>query len=136
MPNHFRLVYDYLHYYLHIGQERVITILRYRYKGKAIIYIIRNTVTGMLYIGSTLNPALRFYRHFISGDSKNSNIYLQSAISTDGIDKFNLYIMEQVVFPSGLTFTEKQSFLRKVEQSYINKYPTDQLYNEINSSSS
>lgn len=136
MPKHFRLVYDYLHVYLRLGQSRVIAIIRYRYKGKAVIYIVRNTVTSMLYVGSTLSPSLRFYHHLVTGDLNSSNAQLQSAITEYGIEKFNLYIMELVVFPSGLSYEEKRAFLRKIEQSYIAKYPQDQLYNEINSSNS
>ena len=93
MPNHFRLVYDYLHVYLRLGQARIITIIRYRYKGKAVIYIIRNTVTSMLYVGSTLSPSLRFYHHLVTADVNSSNARLQSAITEHGIENFNLYIM-------------------------------------------
>ena len=111
MPKHFRLVYDYLHVYLELGQSRIIKIIRYRYKGKAIIYIVRNTVTGMLYVGSTLSPALRFYHHFVTNDVSNSNARLQSEITEYGIDQFNLYVMELVLFPAGLSYDEKRSFL-------------------------
>lgn len=135
MPSHFRRVYDYWHFYLHIGLERKISIIRYRYKGKAIIYIIRNTVTGMLYVGSTLSASLRFYHHFIARDVSKSNANLQHAIATDGIEAFNLYIMQEVVFPSGLDYNDKLNFLHGVEQRYMDKYPKDQLYNKVNSSS-
>lgn len=90
----------------------------------------------MLYVGSTLSPALRFYHHFVTNDVSNSNARLQSAITEYGIEQFNLYVMELVLFPAGLSYNEKRSFLRKVEQSYINKYSKSQLYNEINSSDS
>jgi group I intron endonuclease len=135
MKPHFRLVYDYYHYYVNIT-SRVISIIRYRYKGEAIIYIIRNTVTGMLYVGSSTNSSLRFYHHFITGDLDNSNARLQAAISADGIEKFNLYIMELVQFPAGTDYHNRRHYLRKVEQQYMNTFPQDQLYNEMKSSAS
>ena len=127
----FKLVYGYLAYYMHLNDPKVIRMIRYVYKGKGVIYIIRNTVTGMLYVGSTLSPSLRFHDHLVN---HNTNAALQSAISHDGQSKFVIYIMQEVVFPAGLSFNEKLNHLRVVEQSYMDKYHADQLYNLIRSS--
>ena len=90
-------------------------------------------VTDKMYIGSTLSPALRFYHHLVTAES--SNDALQSAIQADGLEHFTLFIMEVVEFPKGLSYNDKVRHLRAVEQRYIDKYPREQLYNSMNSSS-
>ena len=128
----FKLVYGYIAYYMHLDSPKVIRGLRYAYKRKAIVYILRNTITDMLYVGSTLSPSLRFHDHFIA---RNTNSALQEAMSHDGVSNFVAYIMEEVVFPRGFTFNDKVKHLRVIEQSYMDKYPVEQLYNSIRSSS-
>ena len=113
---------------MHLDQARVLKMVRYTYKGKAVIYILRDTVTGMLYIGSTLSPSLRFYHHLIVGGD-TSNLNLQQAIGVDGIENFTLYIMEIVKIPSRLSYQEKLDYLHIIEQKYLDKYPREQLYN-------
>ena len=86
----------------------------------------------MLYIGSSMSPSLRFLDHLVN---HNTNAALQSAMLRDGQSKFVAYVMQEVVFPAGLSFNDKVSFLRTIEQTYMDKYPVDQLYNTIRSSS-
>jgi hypothetical protein len=61
-----------------------------------------------------------------------SNIALQQAIATNGLQHFTAYILEVVKIPSGLTPKEQKTFLRSVEQKHINRFPKAQLYNSIN----
>ena len=53
MSTKFRLVYGYIAYYMHVHRPRVVHTLRNAYRNKPLIYIIRNGVTGMLYVAST-----------------------------------------------------------------------------------
>jgi group I intron endonuclease len=124
-PNH-------LAYYLHLDDPKVVRALRYRFKGKAIIYGFRCLVDGKMYIGSTLTPGLRFHSHLVTG--LDSNINLQEAIAKYGVHMFTGYVFQLVAIPRALSTAEARVFLSKVEQTYINKFPKAQLYNSINSS--
>lgn len=118
------------YYYTRLDNTRVIRQLRYHFKDKAIIYGIRCHVTQMIYIGSTLAPALRFHSHLVTHE--HSNLNLQADISKHGLGKFTVHIFEYVEFPVGSSYNEKMVILRKVEQQYIDRIPTKRLYNSIN----
>jgi hypothetical protein len=74
--------------------------------------------------------ARRLHNHLVTGQF--SNIALQQAIATNGLQHFTAYILEVVKIPSGLTPKEQKTFLRSVEQKHINRFPKAQLYNSIN----
>ena len=88
----------------------------------------------MVYVGSTLVPGRRFSNHLVTG--YNPNEALQVAITKHGLSQFTAYVFEVVEFPAGLSLAQKCSYLRAVEQTYIDRFPAAQLYNYINSSNS
>lgn len=102
-----------------------INVLRYITKGTAfgVIYGIYNTITHRIYVGSTINPVVRFYEHTISG--LNSNTHLQNAISKYGLKSFVVIIFELVANSATIT---KQDLLN-VEQKYLDHFPRGQKYN-------
>lgn len=131
--NFFVSLPTYTAYYMNLHLPNVITKLSYRFNKFSIVYGIRCRRTSMLYVGSTMVPKLRFHNHPVTG--KPSNRALQSAIVKYGLHNFVVYVFEIVVFPKGLTSMEQKAYLRAVEQRYIDHFPKNQLYNEINSSS-
>ena len=119
-------------FFTRLDLPRTIHNMKYEYRGKAIVYAFRCTITNMVYVGSTFAPGRRFDNHLVTGLYSNFN--LQGAIQLHGIKNFTAYILEVVVFPAGLTHKEQRIYLRGVEQSHIDRFPSIQLYNEINSS--
>jgi hypothetical protein len=85
----------------------------------------------MMYVGSTMVPSLRFHNHLVLGD--NLNQFLQEAIKQHGLSQFTVYILETVKMPDHLTYTERVSKLRGIEQSYMDQYPKSKLFNTIKS---
>ena len=128
----FTFITKYVEYYMHLDNVRVVNLLRYRYKGKAIIYGFRCLVDGMVYVGSTTMPKLRFHNHLITGS--HSNAALQAAINEHGLENFVAYVFELVVLPPNASKEQVSSIMRSAEQRHINKFPKAQLYNSINSS--
>src|SRR5437763_16653632 len=59
--------------------------------GIAGIYAIINTVTGCLYIGSSVSVGIRLTSHLIS---RNTNGYLQSAITLIRLEVFQVVLVE------------------------------------------
>jgi hypothetical protein len=85
----------------------------------------------MLYVGSTLSPALRFHHHLVTG--YHSSIPLQAAIAHYGLANFNVYVMKEITFPASASFDQKVNLLRIEEQAIMDKFPIEQLYNKIRS---
>lgn len=59
------------------------------------IYKIENKLNGKVYIGRSVNPAFRFYKH--KQDIKNGehgNQHLTNAVNKDGIDNFDFEVIE------------------------------------------
>ena len=125
--HHFKSVPLYVCYYYNLHMITVINDIRYRFQHKPIIYAIRHRATGMMYIGSTFTPSLRFHQHLISGTSSNAN--LQAAMALHGQSKFVLYVLELVQIPNGLSRDQRKLYLLGREQHYMDRYSTDQLYN-------
>jgi len=128
----FKSVYGYVAYYMNLHQTKIIDMLRYTYGKSTIVYAIRCRTTGMMYIGSTFTPALRFHQHLVTGYS--SNKALQHQINQYSLSQFTVYILEVVKFPPTMAPSERGAYLRQREQYFINKYPRSQLFNTINSS--
>jgi len=129
-------------YYLHLDNPQQIARLCNRFMGQGIVYGICNQVNQMIYIGSSLNPSLRFQMHLtpksqLSPNQRdNSNTHLQMAISKYGLGRFKVLVFEVVDLPVDNTYMEKQERLRIAEQRYIDHFPKVQLYNKINSRAS
>jgi group I intron endonuclease len=109
---------------MNLHLERTIKALQYRYRGTAIVYGIRCQVNNMVYIGSSVVPAHRLLQHLVTGEK--SNAALQADIAKDGIDKFTLYVFEEVSM-------SELSDLRSKEQHRMDQFPPQQLYNSIRS---
>lgn len=140
IPTHYLSAGQYLHYYMHLTNVKVINLLRHRYDKKGVVYGIRCRLTGQTYIGHTVDPKVRFYSHFIrlrqsrSSDHSQSNSNLQLAIDRYGLHNFYAYIYAVIPLDSMPTGQAKEK-LRTIEQTLIDHYPKDQLYNKINSKS-
>lgn len=128
----FKSVPKFLAYYNNLHLSSVVNALRYRFRDKVIVYAIRCRPSGMMYIGHTFNPTLRFHNHLITG--VNSNPYLQTDIAERGLSKFTVYVLEVVVLPKHLSYNQRAAFMRALEQRYIDRYPQEQLYNIVNAS--
>jgi group I intron endonuclease len=60
-------------------------------KGLCGIYCIKCTVTGAMYIGSSINLAVRLIDHLVSG---HTNQRLQNAIAKYGLENFEFCVLE------------------------------------------
>jgi predicted GIY-YIG superfamily endonuclease len=109
---------------MHVHKPRVLKALRYRYKGVAVVYIIRHMPSGMQYVGSTFTPMLRFHQHLVTGT--HSNVGLQSAIAQHGLSEFVVYVVEVVEFGNMAQSLRKAHLLAR-EQSHMDRYPATQL---------
>lgn len=123
---------EHIAYYMHLDNPDVIKALQYRFKNVPIVYGIRCQVNGLIYIGSSLAPGLRFHKHLITGE--RSNDALQAHITKYGLGKFTVHIFKVVEFPSDSSYAEKKTLL--ITQEYLNLIPVRRRYNTINASSS
>ena len=92
-------------------------------KGKGGIYSFVNTVNGNQYIGSAKDFYLRLKEHL---ENKKSNVALQRAFDKYGLDKFNFSIYEYFTYESKII---SHQVLTDLENSYINRFNFDNLYN-------
>jgi len=90
-----------------------------------IIYKIQNKVNDRVYIGSTIQPTIRFRCHLNDLNSyRHDNKYLQHAWNKYGADKFKFEIIENC----------KYEDLLKREQYWLDHYELKgQVYNMITS---
>lgn len=95
----------------------VISKLRADLRGLPLIYAIHRNDTKDLYIGSTVEPNIRFYNHLISG--KDSNKFLQNAISKYGKDNFTLYVLHLIDLPLEASRKQKEEIMISFEQMYF-----------------
>jgi group I intron endonuclease len=114
-------------YYMNLHLPRAVDNLRYRFRDIPIIYGIRCRVTGKMYIGSTLTPQDRFREHLIS--KTNSSPDLQADIKKYELSSFTVYILEIVQLPTHLSKSKSSSYLKQVEQTYIDRWPVVKRYN-------
>lgn len=117
-------------FYLHLNDPKVIRKLQHRFAGQAIVYGLRCQIDNMIYIGSSLNPALRFHKHLIS--HTRSNTALQAAISKYGLGQFTVQIFEQLDLSMYNTYYDQKSYLLECEQRIMDMIPREQLYNSNN----
>jgi hypothetical protein len=136
LMNQFYLIPSDVRFFKNLHLPRTIQNLKYEFRGSVIIYAIRCQITNMVYLGSTMIPGKRWHDHLVTG--KHSNAALQAAILKYGISHFTAYVFERdIKFPAHLsTIHEKLAYLHAIEQTYINRFHQDQLFNAINSSAS
>jgi len=87
-----------------------------RLKGLAGIYCVKNIVTGAMYIGSSINLAIRVRNHI----TDSSNVHLKNAIKKHGIMNFMFIVVELVEINEELTQEENKANLLSREQFYLN----------------
>jgi len=116
-------------FYMNLHLPRAIDNMRYRFRDTPIIYGIRCRVTGKMYIGSTLTPQDRFRKHLIA--NTHSSPDLQADIKKYKLPAFTVYILEIVQIPTHLSQSKSQSssYLKQVEQTYIDRWPVAKRYN-------
>lgn len=103
--------------YSNLFDPTVISNLRADLRGLPLIYAIHRNDTKDLYIGSTVEPNIRFYNHLISG--KDSNKFLQNAISKYGKDNFTLYVLHLIDLPLEASRKQKEEIMISFEQMYF-----------------
>lgn len=118
-------------YYMNLDTPGVLDRLQYRVKNKVIVYALRCQVNNMVYVGSSFTPGRRLYMHLIA--NTQSNKYLQADIKLYGLHKFTAYILEDVQISKGLSYLERVKLVHKVEQSHMDLFPVEQLYNTVRS---
>jgi group I intron endonuclease len=87
-----------------------------RLKGLAGIYCVKNIVTGAMYIGSSINLALRVRSHI----TDSTNVHLKKALKKHGIINFVFLVVELVEISEELTQEENKAILLAREQLYLN----------------
>lgn len=103
--------------YSNLSDPSVISKLRADLRGLPLIYAIHRNDTKDLYIGSTVEPNIRFYNHLISG--KDSNEFLQNAISKYGKENFTLYVLHLIDLPLEASRKQKEDIMISFEQMYF-----------------
>jgi len=116
-----------VHYYMNLHLPRAIDNMRYSLRDIPIIYGIRCRVTGMMYIGSTSTPQDRFQKHLIA--YTHSSYDLQADIEKYKLQSITVYILEKVTIPAHLSRFQRNSYLKRVEQTYIDRWPKAKRYN-------
>ena len=85
--------------------------------GIAGIYAIVNTVTGQVYIGSSVSVGIRLTSHLIR---RNTNGHLQSAIALKGLEVFQVVLVEIYELDPNLSDVENIVALLEREQHWLN----------------
>jgi group I intron endonuclease len=88
------------------------------------IYLLRNKITGGIYIGQTNNPQRRYWEHR-SKSKKNPSLQpkLFNAINKYGFENFEMEILEEV--PSELKDMKEEYYISKLNAL------SDENYNEV-----
>jgi hypothetical protein len=121
---------EHIAYYRNLTHADGLKNLRYRFKGKALVYGILCRTTQMIYVGSTFSPEYRFHQHLISGETSNNS--LQEDLAKYGLHSFTIFVFTTVKFPPNSSYALRKQILVNVEQSYINMIPSNRLYNMKN----
>ncbi len=97
-------------------------------KGLAGIYAVKNTITGCMYIGCSVNLGTRLTQHF----TDSSNIHLRNAMVHYGIAAFTFIVIEFVEISPDMASSVIKSILLAREQIYLNwlfSLPSEFRYN-------
>jgi group I intron endonuclease len=101
---------------LHVSEGRLRRAVIKALTGIAGIYAIINTVTGCLYIGSSVSVGIRLTSHLIS---RNTNGHLQSAIALIGLEVFQVVLVEIYELDPNLSDVENSLALLEREQPWL-----------------
>jgi len=110
----------------HLYNRHVLDAMRFKYRGKGVVYAIVNNLNGKLYVGSTSQSDIRWYNHLVSG--RDSNRALRNAIKLYGLGSFSLVVLDVFNLPSEDSMINKLALLDK-EQIYLDLFPSAQKYN-------
>nr|YP_009327866.1 hypothetical protein [Epichloe festucae]APB96825.1 hypothetical protein [Epichloe festucae]APB96885.1 hypothetical protein [Epichloe hybrida] len=110
--------------YTNINELSIICLIKKNLTKQIGIYSIVNNNDGKMYIGSSMNLAKRILEHI---NNKQSNIYLQNAISKYKLENFTLYNLEFLYTDNNLSKTELNIQLIEMEQKYLDLF--DNKYN-------
>jgi len=106
--------------YSNLTDPSVLSNIKAVLKGEAGVYAFQLIETGeILYIGSSVNLAFRFYQHF---KNYSSNIALQRAFSKYGISGFNFLILAEYTVQKDISVQENRDALLALEQQFLEQY--------------
>lgn len=110
--------------YYNLKEKSTLNLLKKHLNLLSGIYAFIHNYTQKLYIGSSINLAIRTIDHL---KNRNSNIHLQRAFDKDGINNFSLYVLEILPKDSNLSYEEFSLKLIQLEQKYPDLF--DNKYN-------
>jgi group I intron endonuclease len=102
--------------FINLETPETLTLIRKELKSKPCIYAFHLNSSEDCYVGSSVEPEVRFKNHLFGIDS---NKHLQSAFRKYGRNNFTLYILKWVEFPKDLSKRGKADILISAEQSYM-----------------
>src|SRR3954464_14678024 len=85
-------------------------------KGLSGIYCIKCIVTGTIYIGSSINMAKRLVDHVVD---KDTNVHLQNAINSYGLENFVFVVVEVFKADPELSSESNKANLLAMEQKHL-----------------
>lgn len=112
----FNLSIEKVYFNLHNPDSITIMIKELKLINKPCIYVFHLNDSKNCYVGSTIEPHVRFKNHLSGIDS---NKYLQNALNKYGKDNFTLYILKWVEIPLNSTKADTASIAVSAEQYYI-----------------
>jgi group I intron endonuclease len=82
-----------------------------------VIYQITNNITNDFYIGKSVNPKERFYKHKYNASQTNSQTHLYRAMRKYGTDNFSMSILDEANSKEELNDKEKM-WINKLNPKY------------------
>lgn len=109
--------------YTNLHEQSTVELLKKDLKFLSGIYAFKYNKNDKIYVGSSINLAIRTIDHL---KNRNSNIYLQNAFKKHGLDNFTLIILEILPvniseLPDSLQ-AEHYANLIELEQKYLDLY--------------
>lgn len=124
LPNS-ELATNSVHAYTDLKCSDILTIINKDIKGISGIYAFQfNETNEIVYIGSSIDLARRFWQH---QSDNGSNVILQRAFKKYGIHAFNFLVLEVYDFDLNKSDQENMRILTQIEQSYMDLF--DSRYN-------
>lgn len=112
----FNLSIEKMYFNLHNPEFITTMIKELKLINKPCIYVFHLNDSKNCYVGSTIEPHVRFKNHLSGVDS---NKYLQNAFKKYGKDNFTLYILKWVEIPLNSTKEDVTNIVISAEQYYI-----------------
>jgi group I intron endonuclease len=112
-----------------LDQTKELKAAKKALKGLAGVYAFINNITGAVYIGSSINIALRLAQHV---DDNGTNAHLQNAITKYGLENFTFVVVEVFKRDPSVSMETNKARLLAMEQVYLtwgSSLPKDLFYN-------